>query len=190
MRGWTRRARWLAAALLCPGACAASAEGPEPPRFGWVEHVAVDATGRALKAKLDTGARTSSLSALEVETFRDADGADRVRFRLEGPDGEPAETLERPVSRWVRIKRHDMKPDRRPVIELAVCLGDIRKTVEFSLADRTKFNYPVLLGRNFLKGVAVVDARSTFTREPACDPPAEASPPRQEDPAARAGRTD
>lgn len=169
------RLRLVLAALLCPGAAAHAA----PAAFGWVEWVRVEPGGQRLKAKLDTGARTSSLSALEIEVQEVADGPDRVAFRLEDADGGPGPRVERPVVRWVRIKRHDARPDRRPVVEMDVCLGALRRTVEVSLADRSKFNYPVLLGRNFLAGAAVVDAGATFTGDPC--PPEPEPPPDAED---------
>lgn len=165
----------MLAALLCPGAAAQAA----PASYGWVEWVRVEPGGQRLKAKLDTGARTSSLSALDLEVEEVEDGPDRVRFRLEDQNGAPGPRVKRPVKRWVRIKRHDARPDRRPVVEMEICLGALRKTVEVSLADRSKFNYPVLLGRNFLAGTAAVDAGATFTGEPC--PPEREPPPDAED---------
>jgi len=167
-RATARRGPALLAALLAPTAPALATEASVPPaaqRVGWVEWVRVEPGGQELKAKLDTGARTSSLSALDLEVVETPDGVDRVRFRLEGPEGDGSDPwVERPVVRWVRIKRHDARPDRRPVVEMEICLGGIRRAVETSLADRSKFNYPVLLGRNFLADAVVVDAAATFTR--------------------------
>jgi len=170
---FARCGSWLLAALLGSGGGALANGEPEVPGrqpVGWVEWVRVEPGGQRLKAKLDTGARTSSLSALDLEVGRGPDGTDRVRFRLEGADGEPGPWVERPVARWVRIKRHDMPPDRRPVVEMEICLGEIRREIETSLADRRKFNYPVLLGRNFLADTALVDAAATFTQG-RCAPP-------------------
>jgi len=167
-RAPARRGPALLAALLAPAFPTLAAEASAPPaaqRVGWVEWVRVEPGGQELKAKLDTGARTSSLSALGLEGIETPDGIDRVRFRLEGPEGDrPGPWVERPVVRWVRIKRHDARPDRRPVVEMEICLGGIRRVVETSLADRSKFIYPVLLGRNFLADAVVVDAAATFMR--------------------------
>jgi len=142
-----------------------------PPRRGWLEEVSVEGGRVRLKAKLDTGAKTSSVTASDVETLR-RDGRDWVRFRIEDAD-EPDRghlVLERPVTRWVKIKRQGGKAARRPVVELDVCLGRKSRTVEVSLADRSGFNYPVLLGRNFLAGTALVDAGRTYTVKPECGP--------------------
>jgi len=176
MRRFVRCGSWLLATLLGSGGSALADGAPEVPEVperhpvGWVEWVRVEPGGQWLKAKLDTGAKTSSLSALELEVIETPDGADRVRFRLAGANGEPGPWVERPVARWVRIKRHDAKPDRRPVVEMEICLGGIRRSVETSLADRRKFIYPVLLGRNFLVDTVLVDAAATFTQG-RCSPP-------------------
>jgi len=154
-----------AAALLSSPVLADTA----PPRRGWLEEVAVDGGKLLLKAKLDTGAKTSSVTASEVIELR-RDGRDWVRFRIE--DADEADrghlVLERPVTRWVKIKRHSGTAARRPVVELDICLGTKSRTVEVSLTDRSGFNYPVLLGRNFLEGTALVDAGRTYTVKPRC----------------------
>ena len=135
--------------------------------YGWIETVKVSEQGLRLKAKLDTGAATSSLDAKNIRRFRR--GKKRlVRFSLQDPESGDELTLERPLVRVVRIKRHDGKHQRRPVIELDVCLGELVRSVEFSLIDRAQFIYPVLLGRSALQQYAVVDPELTFTRKPDC----------------------
>lgn len=140
-----------------------------PPRRGWLEHVSIEGGKLRLTAKLDTGAKTSSVTARDVTKLQ-RDGRDWVRFRIADTDEPDAGhlVLERPVTRWVRIKRHGGDSDQRPVVELDVCLGAKSRTIEVSLADRTGFNYPVLLGRNYLAGAALVDASRTFTVKPTC----------------------
>ncbi len=122
--------------------------------------------GFELKARLDTGAQTSSIDADGLEVV-EHEGRELARFQLDSPQGESLE-LELPVERWVRIKRKLAASQRRPVIRLTVCLGDLERRVEFSLAERDKFNYPVLLGRNFLAGHVLVDSAATFTQAPTC----------------------
>ncbi len=141
---------------------------------GWVERVTVAATGAVVKAKLDTGAKTSSISASEIVEF-ERDGDDWVRFVLHA-DGNgakragasPPVMLERKKVRGVRIKDHDDPSARRLVVMLEICFGGRQHAVQFSLADRRGFHYPVLLGRRFLKGVAIVDSARTFLGNPTC----------------------
>ncbi|AQZ94223.1 ATP-dependent zinc protease [Halopseudomonas phragmitis] len=109
-------------------------------------------------AKLDTGAVTSSLSAQNVEMFK-RDGQDWVRFELAVEGAQEGKTLVKPVVRVSQIKRRaDDIPDEdsktytvRPVIEMAVCMGDSLQHIEVNLADRTGFEYPFLMGATALR---------------------------------------
>ena len=137
---------------------------------GWVEFVELHLDGQPLrvKAKLDTGARSSSLDATDITPF-ERDGKRWVRFRPSRSGLDEAPLVEQPVARYVRIKRHSGPYDRRPVIRLPLCLGDELRTVEVNLTDRGRFIYPLLLGRKALAGLAVVDPAQTFVRPPRCD---------------------
>ena len=135
--------------------------------FGWVEWVRVQGTDWLLKAKLDTGAKNSSLDARDIEEFR-REGERYIRFTVVDRDSDQHVTLERELERVVRIKEHAGQYQRRPVVELTFCLGDLLRTVEVNLVDRSQFIYPLLLGRSALDGRAVVDAQLTFTRRPMC----------------------
>ena len=69
----------------------------------------------------------------------------------------------------VLIKRHDGDSQRRSVVSLTFCLGGHQREVEFSLIDRSEFEYPVLLGRSALAGIAVVDPEAVNLSEPSCN---------------------
>ena len=141
--------------------------------FGWIEHAIVSDQQVDLKAKLDTGATTSSLHAVNVHRFK-RDGRSMVRFDIEDPEEGHRVTLERPLARKVRIKESDTgEYSSRPVVELWFCIGNVGRTVEVNLVDRSHFNYPLLVGRNFLAGEILVDADETFTQSPSCPPPDE-----------------
>jgi hypothetical protein len=138
---------------------------------GWVEKISIGSPAILLKAKLDTGAKTSSIHAENVNVFR-KDGERWVRFDLilEDAKGEhQVQTLERRRVRGVRIKNHDGEHDRRSIVSLEFCFDGRSHRSEFTLADRSQFIYPVLLGRQFLEGVAVVDASETFLTQAVCD---------------------
>jgi hypothetical protein len=153
------------ALLLCLLAAPAAARGV----YGWVEFAELHLDGQPLKlkAKLDTGARSSSLDATDITPF-ERDGRRWVRFRVSRSGLQEASLMEQPVVRYVRIKRHSGPYDRRPVIHLPLCLGDELRTVEVNLTDRGRFIYPLLLGRKALARLAVVDPARTFVREPRC----------------------
>jgi len=133
--------------------------------MGWLESIFIKPWNRRLTAKLDTGAKTSSLHADKIEHFS-KNGEDWVRFALGDIEDKqlPPIIAEKPLVRTVNIKckGDDCQPSKRDVVVLTVCKNGKDYEAEFNLVDRSNFNYPVLLGRSFLKDVALVDADETF----------------------------
>lgn len=167
---WVRRALGPVAGLaLALGADQALAD--EPRVFGWVEKATVEPWGVEVKAKLDSGALTSSLDARDVERFERED-EEWVRFRLELEDETTGELLteemELPVHRNIRL-RGAGGTDRRPVVLMKVCLGDTVFEEQFSLRDREEMFYPLLLGRRTIGHLGLLDVERTFLTEPNCD---------------------
>ncbi len=138
--------------------------------FGWVEEGVILPEDTRVKFKLDTGALTSSMHAENIDRFK-KDGDDWVRFTVELEDtesGEQVETrLERKVVRTIKV-RGAGGAEERPVVLMKVCLGNRIHEEQFSLNDRDKMNYPVLIGRRMLEDVGPVDSSKTFTTEPNC----------------------
>jgi hypothetical protein len=166
-----RPASVLAAALtLLSGSTLADSpvsESTEYEIFGWVEWVKLLDGELRLKAKLDTGAANSSLDATSISRFRK--GGERwVRFTVTNPESNESLELKKPLVRNVRIVRHDGDHQRRPVIEMPICLGNQIRQVEVNLIDRSNFIYPMLLGRSALKGFALIDSGQTFQYPPSC----------------------
>ncbi|MEJ2344635.1 MAG: ATP-dependent zinc protease [Gammaproteobacteria bacterium] len=133
---------------------------------GWVETVQIYPGGVALAAKLDTGARLTSLHCKCVRLFA-RNGEKWVSVKLEGADGRVV-SFERKVVRTTAIKRHYGKPQQRFVIKLGVCLKHVYKRVEVNVVDRAGFEYPMLIGRNFLAGGFLIDSGITRTGGPNC----------------------
>jgi hypothetical protein len=138
---------------------------------GWVERIHIDDIDASFPAKLDTGAKTSSIDA-EVMKLIEPEGKRRyVVFTVKDQDGRPY-VLKRKIKRWVRIKKKAEKSGfvRRPVVTMSFCIADRLVEDEVNLADRGDFIYPVLLGRNMLaKTKLAVDAGKTFTIKPICE---------------------
>lgn len=132
--------------------------------IGSVEHVAVDSTGVKARARIDTGAKTSSIHAEEVVEF-ERDGKAWVRFQFNAEEEQEVVTIERPVARRVLIKRHGFDPQRRYVVTLGLSIGEIKEIVEVTLSDRSDFEFPVLIGRNFLTDNAAVDVSRQFVAD-------------------------
>jgi len=124
---------------------------------GEVEHVFLPNLGIELPARIDTGATTSSLDAKNIQTF-ERDGNSWVRFTLTNPETGEVSEVERLRSRRVRVVQSNTdEPERRPVIELLITVGRVTQLAEFTLSDRSHLRYPVLIGRNILQDVMVVD---------------------------------
>jgi hypothetical protein len=139
-----------------------------PKVAGWVETVMVADPPRPMEAKLDTGAETSALSATAFSTF-ERDGATFVRFTPAGdPAAQPQAQMEARLVRWANVRRAGTKTDRRPVVALPLCIDGMSLLAEFTLADRTGLDYPVLIGRAALAGRIAVDASRTHLATAVC----------------------
>lgn len=158
--------------LAISGLLPLAARAESPTLAGWVEKVQLFDNEAMVKAKLDTGAKTSSIHATDIETFK-RKGRSWTRFTLSYEtvdDQRISHRMEQRVKRFIRVKEHDKENDRRPVVELDICIAGRWHRSQFSLADRSKFVYPVLLGRRFLAGVVVIDPQRTFELQQRCPP--------------------
>ncbi|TVR01078.1 MAG: hypothetical protein EA399_02735 [Desulfovibrionales bacterium] len=137
---------------------------------GWVERIEILPEGISLKARMDTGATISSLNALNKEYFR-RDGKRWIAFDINDPeDKDTFVRIERPLIRHLRIVRHDGDFQRRPVVSMGLCIGPHYREEEMSLTDRTQLIYQVLVGRNHMGGIILVDSAETFLHRPNCLP--------------------
>lgn len=123
--------------------------------IGGVETVFLSKEKLSVEARVDTGAVTSSIGVYN-ETAFERDGENWIRFNLD--NSTDAKTYEYPVIRIIRIiQQTSTETNRRPVIKLKFMLGGKSYTSEFSLADREHLEYQMLIGREFLRDIAVVD---------------------------------
>lgn len=127
------------------------------PIIGGVEKVKVEPGDLVLEARIDTGAETTSIHAEDISLV-EKDGKRYVRFTLlDEATGEQL-PMEVRLRRRVLIKQHgDDEPERRYVVRMWLTLGDNRARVDVTLSDREDFEYPLLVGRNFLVDTAIVD---------------------------------
>lgn len=133
------------------------AELPRKLLVGRREQVWIESLQLALPARIDTGAETASLDARNVEKF-ERNGKAWVRFDIVHPENGEAVSMEHEVTRYVRILQSTSeKPERRAVIELGIVIGDIRQEAEFTLSDRSHLDFQVLVGRNILRDLMIVD---------------------------------
>lgn len=140
-----------------PTEASSGTEEPAKLVVGRRENVWVEDLQLALPARIDTGAETASLDARNITAF-ERDGESWVRFDIPHPRGEQDITLERPKVREALITQASTdQPERRVVIELGVQLGPVRQLAEFTLSNRGHLDYQMLVGRNILRDVILVD---------------------------------
>lgn len=112
-----------------------------------------------LKAKVDTGAYTSSLHCHSIKEIKEEGGESRVRFRLLDPshDSYQKQSVEMPVTRRKKVRSSNGTTEERIFIKASLFLLEQELEGEFSLNDRSDMRYPVLLGRKLLRGRFLVD---------------------------------
>jgi len=111
----------------------------------------------SIKARVDTGARTSSLHAFNIELFERA-GARWVRF-----DFEDQRSLEARLWKQKYVRSSNGKRQSRYFIKTHVeFMKDRQILVILSLNDRSNMKYPVLLGRRLLAGRFIVDVEKEY----------------------------
>lgn len=139
------------------------------PIIGWREWVALPDFGvERLKAKVDTGARTSALHAVHVERLRRR-GKDLARFVLHPKqrDASLQVSVTAPVVDVRRVKSSNGHVELRPVIEARIRLLEEDWPIEITLTARDLMGFRMLLGRQALARRFTVDpSRSFLTRSP------------------------
>jgi hypothetical protein len=128
--------------------------------IGRVEDVILLPWGISLPARIDTGAAKSSLDARELKIL-----GDRAEFRL--PEKYGGLRLCLPIVEWRHVRSPGAR-ERRPVVEMDFCLGTNQIRSQVNLSDRSLVNYPLILGRNFLRDKFVVDVKRSRTTRPNC----------------------
>jgi len=149
----------------CPPVTSAAPELDGKTLVGGTEWIYLTPPGRHYKARIDSGAATSSLSALNIENF-ERNGEPWVRFDLQHDDESEAVHIEVPLQRYVRIRQASADGvDRRAVVLLTLNLGpELQQQAEFSLTDRSEMTYPILLGRSFLQDLTLIDVGRNFVQ--------------------------
>jgi hypothetical protein len=131
---------------------------------GWREWIALPGLGvAAVKAKIDTGARSSSLHAFGIDEFQ-RDGAAWVRFDIH-PLQRDSETIiraEAPVLEYRHVRSSSGHLTLRPAIRAEVELDGQRWPIELTLAARDDMGFRMLLGREAVRGRFTVDPGRSY----------------------------
>lgn len=138
---------------------------------GWLEKIYIPHYDFSLRGKIDTGAKNSSLHAVDIKYIQEKGKpkGSRIRFKVVDTEGE-YRIIEADVVGEARIKksktvsenRLTIDLETRPVVELEVCLAGITKRIQVNLTNRAGMNYRMILGRSALAGNFIVDVSRKF----------------------------
>jgi hypothetical protein len=139
-------------------------ERDQKPILGWREWVELLDFGSAkIKAKIDTGAKTSAIHAEDIVVFK-RKGRRRVRFRLyplqrsrEGAVWVEADLLEKR-----KVRSSVGHETQRPVVLAQVGFGDRQLSIELSLINRDIMGFRMLIGRQAIRNLFLVDPGRSF----------------------------
>lgn len=136
--------------------------------IGWREYVALPQLGiTQVKAKIDTGARSSALHAFDMELFR-CRGTEMVRFKVHPFQRNSHQTVltEAEVVDHREIRNSGGHVQRRPVIETGIEIGDHCWPIELTLTNRDVMGFRMLLGRQALRNRFLVNPGKSFLLSP------------------------
>jgi len=131
---------------------------------GWREWVGLPDFGvNSIKAKVDTGARTSSLHAFDIERFENG-GQKMVRFTIhpEQRSKKKSQRVTAPLLDKRSVRPSSGETEMRLVVEITIELMGKRRPVEFTLTRRDAMGFRMLLGRQALRGFFVVDPGRSY----------------------------
>ncbi len=132
--------------------------------LGWREWIGFPELGiPQVKAKVDTGARSSCLHAFLVEPF-ERDGRQWVHFDMHPMQGNSSDVIrcEAPVLERRIIRDSGGHEELRYVIETVITIGDNRLIAEVTLTDRDSMKFRALLGRTAISGHYLVDCSHSY----------------------------
>ena len=134
--------------------------------IGWRELVHLPELGLlGIPAKIDTGARTSSLHATILEEF-EREGETFVRFAVDFADQQVRQVCEAVHIDWRGITSSNGRTQLRRIIKTPLKIGNVRFRAEISLADRSDMRFPMLIGRSSLRRRFVVDSGHSWLQSP------------------------
>ena len=137
---------------------------PDTTVVGWREWVQLPGLGVDwLKAKLDTGARSSAIHAFDIHEF-DRDGAPWVRFSVHPwqRSAEDSVEVELPVHDTREVRSSTGHVQQRHVVLLDVTLAGRVVTAEVTLASRDQMGFRMLIGREALRQGYLIDSRRSY----------------------------
>jgi hypothetical protein len=128
--------------------------------IGLVEEIILLPWRIKIPARIDTGAAVSSLDVRELTVKGKI-----AEFKL--PPKYGSSLISVPIVAWQKIRSAESR-ERRPIVEIDLCVGPKQLRARVNLNDRSQVQYPFLLGRNILKENFVVDCMKEYCSPPSC----------------------
>ena len=128
--------------------------------IGLVEEIILLPWGVKIPARIDTGAAVSSLDVRGLTVK-----GQTAEFNLSPKYG--GSRISVPIVGWQKVRSAESR-ERRPIVEIDLCVGPKKLRARVNLNDRSQVQYPFLLGRNILKENFVVDCMKEYCNPPSC----------------------
>ncbi|WP_415764516.1 RimK/LysX family protein [Pseudomonas sp. ZB1P45] len=144
--------------------------GGHPKVIGWAEEGLIWPERIAVRAKLDTDSSTSSIDVKQLALFKKGD-VQWARFNIALKDNNDGLPINQSFEREIvghSPENQTSTTGKRPIVEMDVCFGQSVYKENFTLDDRSKMLYPMIIGQHLIAKLGFVDASKTFTVEPHC----------------------
>lgn len=138
------------------------------PIIGWRERVALlDLNISSVKAKIDTGARSSALHAFDIEIFKQG-GAEFVRFKVHPSQRNRKKVVmaEAKLLDMRKVRNSGGKSEVRPVVETTVSTVNQQWSIELTLTNRDVMGFRMLLGRQAVRDRFLVNPAQSYLQSP------------------------
>lgn len=137
-----------------------STNDPSKIIIGSSESIRIIPGDMVIKARIDTGATTTSLGVSDLQIINE----DGIEWAVVKVEGKP---MKYQIASYVLIKQHGREALKRPVVRLRLILGNVSRNTDVTLSDtRDNFKYQLLIGRNFLFDRFIVDVSLKNTSTP------------------------
>ena len=131
---------------------------------GWREWVGMPELGvKRIKAKIDTGASSSSLHAFDIE-INDHLEHPQVKFKIQPLQNNRSVVIQAqsPIFDFRKVKSSNGQTTTRPVIRTTISIFQLRYKIDVTLFDRAKMGFRMLIGREALRGRFLVDSALSY----------------------------
>lgn len=132
------------------------------PIIGSIEWVHLEYPGITLEALMDTAVELTVLQVSDIQMV-EKDGQQHVLYAISDPGTGESHAMDSPLQRRTVLKWADGSTLRAHIVRLWVTLGETRNRVEVALSERGDMAFPLLVGRNLLTDVAIIDVSQRHT---------------------------